>query len=243
MGGLSHPRALWWLNLLPHLHKGSIHHDVIKWKHIPCCCPFVRRIHGSRVDSPHIGHWRGPLIFSLICTSTNRWANNWDAGDLRPNFAHCDITVMQILATFICGNWMLSSLRTQQFNQQIHVYCPLQKYSCVMQNLCYVLFNEQSHFNIQLGWEIFIQCIFQTFTITDRSKNGAMHTVCFDPQCKAVDTLWHANISRVQICTYMLYIYCRVLRFLFFSDVIMSAMASQITGVSIVCSTVYSGPD
>ena len=34
------------------------------------------------------------LIFSLICTWTNSWANNGDAGDLRCHHAHYDVTVM-----------------------------------------------------------------------------------------------------------------------------------------------------
>ena len=53
------------------------HHDaVIKWKHFPCYCRFVRGIHRSP-DS-----W------------TNGWANNRDAGDLRRRRAHYDVTVM-----------------------------------------------------------------------------------------------------------------------------------------------------
>ena len=34
------------------------------------------------------------LMFSLICTWTNAWANNRDIGDLRCNQAHYDVTVM-----------------------------------------------------------------------------------------------------------------------------------------------------
>ena len=32
------------------------------------------------------------LMFSLICAWTNRWVNNGDAGDLRRNHAHYDVT-------------------------------------------------------------------------------------------------------------------------------------------------------
>ena len=70
------------------------HDDVIKWKHFPCYWPFVRGIHRSLVNSPHKGQWRGALTFSLICTRTNGWANNWNAGDLRRHRAHYDVTVM-----------------------------------------------------------------------------------------------------------------------------------------------------
>ena len=66
----------------------------MKWKHLPCYRPFVRGIHRSPVDSPHKGHWRGTLMFSLIWAWTNDWANNEDAGDLRHHRVHYDVTVM-----------------------------------------------------------------------------------------------------------------------------------------------------
>ena len=55
---------------------------------------FVRGNHRSLVDSPHKGQWRGMLMFSLICTWTNSWANDRDAGDLKRHRAHYDVTVM-----------------------------------------------------------------------------------------------------------------------------------------------------
>ena len=72
----------------------SDHDDVIKWKHFPRYWPFVRGIHRSAVDSPHIGRWRGTLIFFLICTRTNGWLNNRDAGDLRHNHTRYDTIAM-----------------------------------------------------------------------------------------------------------------------------------------------------
>ena len=57
-------------------HKG--HDDVIKWKYFPCYWPFVRGIHRSPVNSPHKGQWRGPFMFSLICT----WINVWQGSTL-----------------------------------------------------------------------------------------------------------------------------------------------------------------
>ena len=71
-----------------------VHDDVIKWKHFPRNWPFVRRIHRSPVNSPHKGQWRGALMFSLICVGINDWVNNREAGDLRRNRAHYDVTVM-----------------------------------------------------------------------------------------------------------------------------------------------------
>ena len=50
------------------MHTGVSHDDVIKWKHYKSYWPFVRGIHRSSVNSPHKGQWRGPLIFSLICS-------------------------------------------------------------------------------------------------------------------------------------------------------------------------------
>ena len=70
------------------------HDDVIKWKHFPRYWPFVRGIHRSALNSPHKGHWRGALMFSLICAWTNRWVNNREVGDLRRQQAHYDVSVM-----------------------------------------------------------------------------------------------------------------------------------------------------
>ena len=99
----------------------EIHDDVIKQKHLPCYWPFVmghyalhfrqkitvdlivpkavhsRGPHGSgQVDSPHKGQWCGALMFSLICTCTNDWANSRDTGDLRCHGTHCDTIVMSL---------------------------------------------------------------------------------------------------------------------------------------------------
>ena len=70
------------------------HDDVIKWKHVPRYWPFVWGIHRSPVNSPHKGQWRWALMFSLIWAWTNGWVNNRDAGDLRRNRAHYDVTSM-----------------------------------------------------------------------------------------------------------------------------------------------------
>ena len=74
------------------------HDDVIKWKHFPRYWPFVRGIHRSPVNSPHVGQWRGALIFSLICARINGWVNNREAGDLRRHRAHNDVIVMYYLS-------------------------------------------------------------------------------------------------------------------------------------------------
>ena len=58
------------------------------------CFVHVREIHQSLVDSPHKGQWRRAFMFSLICGWTNGWVNKRDAGDLRRQSAHYDVTVM-----------------------------------------------------------------------------------------------------------------------------------------------------
>ena len=42
------------------------------------------------------GQWRGALMFFFISAWTNSWANNGDAGALRPHRAHYDVTVMYL---------------------------------------------------------------------------------------------------------------------------------------------------
>ena len=72
----------------------ALHDDVIKWKHFPRYSPFVRGIHRSPVNSLHKGHWRGALIFSLICVWISGWENNRAASDLRRYRTHYDVIVM-----------------------------------------------------------------------------------------------------------------------------------------------------
>ena len=52
------------------------------------------------------------LMFSLICTWTNGWANNRDVGDLRRHRAHYDVTVMYSAAQgLICQTCLLLAPR------------------------------------------------------------------------------------------------------------------------------------
>ena len=90
---------LWFLHSF-HIHIGCVaqseflHADVTKWKHFPRYWPFVRGIHWSPVDSPHRDQWSRVLMLSVICTWTNCWANNGDAGDVRRHRTHYDDTVI-----------------------------------------------------------------------------------------------------------------------------------------------------
>ena len=72
----------------------GVHDDVIKWKHFPCCWPFVRGINQSPLNSPHKGQWGGALMFSLICAWTNGSVNNRGTGDLRHHCSLYDVTVV-----------------------------------------------------------------------------------------------------------------------------------------------------
>ena len=74
---------------------------IIKWKHFPCYCPFVRLIHRSPVNSPHKGQWRGALIFSLICAWINGWVKNREAGDLKRHSTHYDVIEMKCFFVWI----------------------------------------------------------------------------------------------------------------------------------------------
>ena len=78
------------------------------WRHqmqtFPRYWPFVRGIHRSLVNSANKGQWRRALMFLLICTWTNGWANNRDAGDLRRHRAHHDVTVIDC-SSFIRHLW------------------------------------------------------------------------------------------------------------------------------------------
>ena len=57
----------------------------------PLCEEFTGQRWNPRA---HKGQWRGAVMFSLTCARINGWVNNREAGDLRRNCAHYDITVM-----------------------------------------------------------------------------------------------------------------------------------------------------
>ena len=79
------------------MNKGVFHGTwwCHQMEHFPRYWPFMRGIHRSPVNSLHKGQWRGALMFSLICARINGWVNNGEAGDLRRNHVHYDVTVMR----------------------------------------------------------------------------------------------------------------------------------------------------
>ena len=68
-------------------------HQVEIFSTLPALCD---GIHRSPADSPHKDQWPRILMFSLICTWTNGWANNQVVGDLKRHRAHYGVTVMWI---------------------------------------------------------------------------------------------------------------------------------------------------
>ena len=85
------------------------HDDVIEWKY------FSRYWPGDRwpEDPPHKGQLRWALMLSLICAWTNDWANNRDAGELKRDCVHYDVTVMESHCTY-------SMLRTSPRPVQVY---------------------------------------------------------------------------------------------------------------------------
>ena len=70
------------------------HDDVIKWKHFPPYWTFVRGIHQSPVNSPHIGQCCGALVFSFICALNKRLSkHSWGWWFETPSYSlwcHCN---------------------------------------------------------------------------------------------------------------------------------------------------------
>ena len=74
----------WPCYMTPYGLNKPLHDGVIKWKHFPRHCPFVRAIHRSPVNSHLKGQWHGALIFSLSALEqTVEWTIEttviWDA--------------------------------------------------------------------------------------------------------------------------------------------------------------------
>ena len=68
--------------------------------------PFVREIYRSPVNSPHKGQWCGALMLSSICAWINGSVNNGEAGDLRRNHAHYNVTVIYLNDEYYPGSWL-----------------------------------------------------------------------------------------------------------------------------------------
>ena len=100
----------------------DLHDDVIKWKHFPRYCPFVRGIHRSPVNSPHKGQWRGALMFSLICAWIKGWVIDREADDLRRHRGHYDVTVMSLKHTVWFVKLHVKSLTTEMGTRSLWLW-------------------------------------------------------------------------------------------------------------------------
>ena len=106
--------------------------------------------HQWPVNSSHKGQWCRALIFSLICVWINGWVNNGEAGDLRRDHAHYDVTVM-FKASISNRNWDSNGSRNSS----------LKNYSKM--SIIYVFVINRSYFfhligNQFINWHITICC-------------------------------------------------------------------------------------
>ena len=95
----------------------DVHDDVIKWKHFPRYCPFVRGIHRWPVNSPHKAQWRGALMFSLICALNKRLSKQswgwWFETPSRSSWRHCNVQKSSFPPVVWCSpNLMQHIIRT-----------------------------------------------------------------------------------------------------------------------------------
>ena len=85
---------LWYNDNKTKHNKTMTHNDAIKWKPFPRYWSFVRGINRSPVNSPHKGHWRGALMFSLICALNKRFTKqSWGRWFEMPSHSlwrHCN---------------------------------------------------------------------------------------------------------------------------------------------------------
>ena len=89
----------------------SLFHDhVMKWKDIPRYWPFMRGIHRSPLNSPHKSHWRGTLMFSLICAWIKGGVSYGETGDL---WRHSNVSRRLILAAWMYEAWVYDTLNIQ----------------------------------------------------------------------------------------------------------------------------------
>ena len=131
--------------------KSSIHDAVIKWKHFPGHCPFVRGVRHPWI-APTKASDAELWCFFFIYAWTNRWTNNGDAGDLSSLRAHYDVTVIWLLLHQAHTKTLLHKIiMTPKYNacisqyytltafikslthvtiNPLHIMCSIHSYSC-----------------------------------------------------------------------------------------------------------------
>ena len=127
-----------------------VHDDVIKWKHSPRYCPFMRGIHRSTASDAELW-W-----FFFICAQINGWVINRKADDLKCHRTHYDVIVMlwclynldsrEMLSIFkgcSTGTWKIVWLPHWRWSRAetpfIHIVYPAWISNYVHDNVCDVI--------------------------------------------------------------------------------------------------------
>ena len=211
--------CIWYETHLILIRRFIFHDDVMKWKHFPRNWPFVRGIHRSPVNSPHKGQWRGALMFSLICVWINNWVNNRETGDLRHYRAHYYVIAMWCGCVHHLAAIVMSVDDRFNFGAREAVLGWTNR------------FFYSSCFNIGLNGFPLLHFtrlrIFMTYTQLSLFRHMKYSKVII------TIAILKQNIFIFTKLTFFQYCYD-----LHYSDVIMSAMVHQITGVLIVWPTV-----
>ena len=217
-----------------------------------------RGIPRSSLDSPHKWQWLRYLLFSLICAWTNNWANILDADDLRRHRIHYDVTVMKATfnliesipkhhqpvkaigsgniidairrlgTTVIASDNGLGPTRCQAIawtNADALSTRPIETEFCESKyKHNETLSSCKMHFKMPSAYFQPFESVLSVLEVCDRVHYGGKPTLNI-----LIDT---SNLKD-WFCIFWFH----------YSNVIMSAMVSQIAGVSIVYSTVCSGTD
>ena len=210
-------------------------------------------------DLSHNGQWRGALTVSLICAWTNAWVNHRSAGDLRRHRAHYDVTVMitPVPCTFVATDVLIRKMveiddnlifvrRGHGCNISVNfairgllVYFQLglhgtefwrnedMAYSislCIMwRHMDHITMASHERYAVSNHRQL--DCLGGSlFVLTTKLRIGDSFFPHKGPVMPIVPTSWRQDAHH-------------------YSGVIMGAMASQFTSLTIVYSTDYSGAD
>ena len=122
----------------------------------------MQGIHRSLVNSSHKSQWRRALMFSLICTWTNGWANSWDAGDLRCHCTHYNITVMLMAS---------NSVRAVQGDCEI-IWYPVARCHCRMIDVLFSHWADDREMMDSFTWGWVSLHVWQTFSHNAKYIDG-----------------------------------------------------------------------
>ena len=167
-------------------------------------------------EFPSQGQWRGALMLSLAWI--NGWLNNRKAGDLRRHRVHYDVSVMKCL---ISPTHLWRRCQTDSI--------PPWGTSLMRKRLPESRLGTWRHFQIQLKKTVFKFKFLMTDADVSQAPVGEKTSLILAIALGAMplpEPVWLSKALTHQ-----------------FSDVIMSAMASQITNLTIVYLTIYSCAD